>query len=303
MDEQEERSGATDNSAMRDFFRQAREYGQLVLVTLLFALFLKFFVIEAYRIPTGSMENTLLPGDFVLVNKFLYGANTPRYIPFSHFRIPSFQFPGIASPRRGDVVVFEFPYTHATEDEDAKVNYVKRLTALPGDTLQIVNKEVRVNGKPITFPDLGRHDRSLLYPKGFHDYRIFPPGSDFNEDNYGPIIIPGEGSEVTLSKETVGLFAPLIAHEGHILYTDDSVHYFIDGVPTSTFTVGKDYYFMMGDNRDNSLDSRFWGFVPSDLIIGKAFVIYWSWDESLAGGSVIDRFGSTRWNRIGTVIR
>jgi signal peptidase I len=304
MSDVDERGDAPGKgSAVRDFFRQAREYAQLLLVTLLVALFLKFFIIEAYRIPTGSMENTLLPGDFVLVNKFLYGATSPRYIPFTRIPVPSFQLPAISDPVRGDVVVFEFPYAHAIPEMSDKINYVKRLTGLPGDTVAIVNKEVFVNGEPLQFPSTGRHDRSFLYPKGFRDYRIFPPGANFNEDNFGPLVVPSAGTVIQLTHETVSAFAGIIEHEEHSLTTEDSVRFFLDGHPASTYTIRKNYYFMMGDNRDNSLDSRFWGFVPSDLIIGKAFVIYWSWDESRADAGTLDRFRSTRWNRLGTIIR
>src|SRR5512135_1048617 len=107
---------------------------EIVALTLLAALFLKFFIVEAYRIPTSSMENTLMAGDFVLVNKFIYGARTPRYIPFTWIRLPHVQLPAVYPPRRGDIVVFEFPENNADRSPHEAVNYVKRCIALPGDT-------------------------------------------------------------------------------------------------------------------------------------------------------------------------
>jgi signal peptidase I len=282
---------------------RVRDYVQVLSVTLLAALFLKFFVVEAYRIPTSSMENTLMAGDFVFVNKFVYGARTPRYIPFTNIHLPVIQLPAISSPRRGDVAVFEFPGGHVDGSPYEVVNYVKRCIALPGDTLSIVNKEVVVNGRAVPFPHTARADRPLLYPRGFRDYRIFPRGTEFNEDNFGPIVIPKAGSEVPIGPVNVSEYWDVIEHEGHRIASSTSPEILIDGVPTRTYRVQKDYYFMMGDNRDNSLDSRFWGFVPADLIIGKVFMVYWSWGESQSSSGFLDNLGSTRWHRIGSIVR
>ena len=296
-DREEAPPGTVTGAAVR-----VREYVQLVLLTILAALFLKFFVVEAYRIPTGSMENTLLTGDFVLVNKFIYGAHTPRYLPFTSIRLPSVRFPAITSPRRGDVVVFEFPGDRAGEDGREVVNYVKRCIALPGDTLAISNKIVFVNGQVVPPPHLGKSGRSIVYPRGFHDYRIFPRGAAFNEDNFGPLIIPKSGMEVDLTSNDMTEYRDLIEHEGHTMSSSDS-SVLIDGKLATTYTIKKNYYFMMGDNRDNSLDSRFWGFVPADMIIGKAFMVYWSWDEREPSRGFLTRLESTRWNRVGRIVR
>jgi signal peptidase I len=276
-----------------------RDYAEILLFAVLASLFLKFFVVEAYRIPTGSMEDTLLAGDFVLVNKFIYGARTPRYIPFTSIKIPSLQLPAILQPRRGDVIVFEFPGAH-NEDRSDVVNFVKRCVALPGDTLSIVNKRVFVNGRELQPPRFGREDRPLVYPPGFHDYRIFPRGSLFNEDNFGPLVIPKAGTVIALNERNLSEYEKAIEHEGHSIEMDGP-SVMIDGKHDSTYTLQKDYYFMMGDNRDNSLDSRFWGFVPSDLIIGKVFMVYWSWEENGPSGFLMSFF-STRWNRIGNIV-
>ena len=288
------------NSAGRS---RTRDYLEIFLFTGLAALFLKFFVVEAYRIPTSSMENTLMAGDFVLVNKFIYGARTPTHIPFTNIPVPSVGLPAISSPHRADVVVFEFPGSHADDRQHEVINYVKRCIALPGDTLAIVNRVVMVNGNSMLMPYSGKTDRPLLYPRGFRDYRIFPRGTDFNEDNFGPIVIPKAGSEVALTDENVSEYWYVIEHEGHVIASNASSQILIDGVPAQSYRVQKDYYFMMGDNRDNSLDSRFWGFVPADLVIGKAFMVYWSWDENKSSSGFIEHFRSTRWNRIGTIVQ
>jgi signal peptidase I len=280
-----------------------RDYAELLLITALASLFLKFFVVEAYRIPTSSMENTLLAGDFVLVNKFVYGARTPRYLPFTSIHLPSLQFPAVSSPRRGDVAVFEFPGRRADDDPHDVINYVKRCIALPGDTLRIVNRIVFVNGREMPLPHSARTDRPVLYPRGFRDYRIFPRGTDFNEDNFGPIVIPKAGSEVVLTPENVSEYWDVIQHEGHSVTVTASSGLLIDGTPRREYRVQKDYYFMMGDNRDNSLDSRFWGFVPADLIIGKAFMVYWSWNENQSSSGFLENLRSTRGDRIGSIVR
>ena len=282
--------------------RGLRNSLEILGITLLAALFLKFFVVEAYRIPTGSMENTLMAGDFVLVNKFIYGAQSPRYIPFTSIRLPSFQLPAISSPRRGDVAVFEFPPSRWDEAPHEVINYVKRCAALPGDTLAIVNRVVFVNGRAVPMPSAARSDRPLLYPRGLRDRRIFPRGTEFNEDNFGPLVIPKSRSEIELTLNNISEYWDLIQHEGHTIATTPS-EVLIDGKPARTYRVQKNYYFMLGDNRDNSLDSRFWGFVSADLIIGKAFMVYWSWNESQGPSGFLNHLLSVRWSRIGTIVK
>ena len=280
-------------------FRSALE---ILAITLLAALFLKFLIVEAYLIPTSSMENTLMAGDFVLVNKFVYGAQTPRYVPYTTIALPHIRFPAIFSPRRGDVVVFEFPEKPRDDRPHEVVNLVKRCIGLPGDTLAIINRVVTVNGKEVLMPPTARADRALMYPRGLRDNDIFPRGTDFNEDNFGPLVIPRSGNEVDLTLGNVSEYWDLIQREGHTIVTNAS-GIFIDGEPARHYRMQKDYYFMLGDNRDNSLDSRFWGFVSADLIIGKAFMVYWSWDENQSPSGFLSHLLSARWNRIGTIVK
>jgi signal peptidase I len=137
-------------------------------------------------------------------------------------------------------------------------------------------------------------------PGGFVDPGIYPPGAPFNSADYGPVVIPAEGQAIPLDTDNADIWRELIVREGHTVAIRDSA-VFIDGQQVESYRVEKEYYFMMGDNRENSLDSRFWGFVPSDLIIGKAMMVYWSWEDT--DGSFSDRLNAVRWNRIGTLVR
>lgn len=279
--------------------RTFRDYAEILAVTVVIALFLKTFIVEAYRIPTGSMEATLQVGDFILVNKFLYGASTPRSIPFTNAAAPYVRLPGFTSPARGDVVVFEFPGRNGDEAEKEVVNYVKRCAGLPGDTVTIINKVLYVNGEPVPSSPSSRISRSSTRSREFHNRNIFPPGAEFNEDNYGPVVVPMKGSVIELDPANAPEWQHVVELEGHAVDFPSDSTVLIDGIPSTQYVVKQNYYFMLGDNRDNSLDSRFWGFVPDDLIIGKAMMVYWSWDESPEHRG----WFSVRWPRLGLVIR
>lgn len=279
-----------------------RDYLQILVVTVVVALLLKACVIEACRIPTASMESTLKAGDFLLVNKFIYGPRTPSAIPFTVISLPTIRFPRLSAPRRGDVIVFELPPYAREAQGDENLRYVKRCIALPGDTLLIRNRRVYVNGEELIVPTVRLSDRHLL-PLGFGDPRVFPKGSEFNEDQYGPVVVPKRGDTVEIASETFFLFKDIIAYEGHKIGLDSAGAVVIDGRQQRSYIISRDYYFVMGDNRDNSLDSRFWGFVPDDVIIGKAMIIYWSWEEDAAQQGFSDRATRIRWDRIGTIVR
>jgi signal peptidase I len=275
-----------------------KDFLHTVALTVFVAFFLKVFIVEAFRIPTGSMENTLLAGDFLLVNKFIYGAKTPRYIPFTDIALPYLTLPAFTKPRSGDIVIFEYP---GSKHNHEIVNYVKRCVAGPGDTLLIVNKTVFVNSRQLAVPPTARITSGRSLPKEFNDARVFPEGAGFNEDNYGPLVVPGKGLTITLNPLAAKQWKDVIEGEGHSLEVsgDDIV---IDGSPAASYTMAKDYYFMMGDNRDNSLDSRFWGVVPEDLIIGKALMIYWSREDSPHSDNGHSFLSSVRWGRLGMLV-
>lgn len=216
----EERLSSREDAKPRSVFR---EYFEALLWAVVLALVIRTFVVQAFKIPSGSMKPTLLVGDHLLVSKSSYGIK----LPFSdRVIIP------LGQPERGDIVVFRFP-------EDRDKDFIKRVIALPGETVEVRNKQVYINGKPLDDPWGHYSDRVIL-----------PPGIQ-PRDNFGPMTVPA------------------------------------------------DQYFVMGDNRDQSYDSRFWfggkgGLVPIQDILGRAVVIYWSWED--------DTFG-VRWSRLGHLIK
>jgi signal peptidase I len=197
-----------------------REYGEAIVIAILLALVIRTLVVQAFTIPSGSMMDTLLVGDYILVNKFLYGPE----IPFTEVRLP-----GLREPHRGDIIVFKYP-------QDEKRDFIKRIVATPGEAFQIRGNDVYING------------RRLVEPYVKHT-------------------------------------SPVSAHTGQAYCG------YAYGCEPTTVPAGS--YFVMGDNRDNSQDSRYWGFVRRDRIKGKAFLTYWSWDS--------DRHW-LRWWRLGKYI-
>jgi len=184
-----------------------------VFIAVVLALIIKTSIVEAYKIPTSSMEDTLLVGDFLLANKFVYGARLP---------IVNWQLPAISDPERGDVIIFIYP-------GDGTTKYIKRCIGLPGDTILVRDKELYVNGERFPDPEHLKYiDTNFRGELNIQPRRM---GGRDSRDNFGPYIVP------------------------------------------------RDSYFMMGDNRDNSSDSRFWGAVPKQLVLGEALVVHWSWDE------------------------
>ncbi|NVN90512.1 MAG: signal peptidase I [Desulfuromonadales bacterium] len=194
-----------------------REYAESILWAVVLALVIRVCVIQSFKIPSGSMEDTLVIGDCLLVNKFVYGIR----VPFSELRLPK-----LREPRRGDVIVFKYP-------EDRSKDFIKRLIGVPGDEIMVRDKHVYVNGTLYQNPHQVHKDQRILS----QELTL--------RDNFGPVRVPANA------------------------------------------------YFVMGDNRDNSYDSRFWGFVGTADVVGLAFIKYWSWDQ--------DEW-RVRWQRIGKLI-
>jgi signal peptidase I len=195
--------------------RKIKEEIKGILIAVFIALFIRAFFVQAYKIPSGSMEPTLLVGDHLLVLKCAYGIRIPlvgKYLV------------EYSSPKRGDIIVFVYP-------RDPKKDFIKRVMALPGESVQIIGRTIYINGKPIRDPWGVWTENDLL------------------RGNFGPVTVP----------------------QGH--------------------------YFVLGDNRDNSMDSRYWGFVPKSNILGKALVIYWSWN-----GEAENLWKKIRWLRIGKIL-
>jgi signal peptidase I len=237
---------------------KVREYTEAIVVALLAAMFLRAFVVQAFRIPTGSMKDTLLVGDFLLVNKFIYGVRTPDRIPVINAKIPFFRLPAFKNPTNGDVVVFKYP-------KDETLDYIKRCIAVGGQTIEMRHGDVYVDGKP--------------------EGEKVPLGREYDPEE-------GRYLEYTRITTPYGKSYVIRHHADHNLYDDN--HNF------GPITVPKGYYFMMGDNRDNSADSRSWGFLQEENVVGEAFIIYFSWDKASPLWNIL---GSVRWPRIGYIIR
>ncbi len=211
------------------------EYFKSFGIAIIAALIIRALVIQSYKIPSGSMENTLMVGDVLFVNKFIYGAK----IPFTDWHLPK-----ITDPKPGNVVVFKY-------DGDTN-NYIKRCIATEGQIVEIRDKVVYVDGVEFSEIQHMKFEDMRIYPSEYAENSIYPPGYGFNRDNYGPIKVP----------------------DGHL--------------------------FMLGDNRDNSIDSRYRGVIPRRNIIGRALNIYWSWDSDKP---LYKLFSKVRWSRIGDLIK
>jgi signal peptidase I len=248
-------------------------------------LILNNFVIASFLVPTGSMENEVMTGDLLFVNKFIYGGTSPRNIPFTNVRLPWFRIPGFRDVERGDVTF-----------------YLKRCVALPGDTLQVIKRVLYVNGKVAPLPRNIHFSFPRMVSGSGVDDRVFPKGAQWNEDNYGPIIIPKKGMTIHLDQTTIAAWETFIVREGHgLAIKGDRIE--IDGKQATEYTVQRDYLFGMGDHRDNSLDSRYWGFIPKENLVGTPLVVYWSWDTDIPIYSIFSKLASVRLGRIGTIIK
>jgi signal peptidase I len=286
-------------SPLRSISKKLREYIKVLLIALVAALLIKTFFLEAFRIPTASMENTLLAGDFILVNKMVFGITTPSHLLFTNIEIPSYKFPSFRKPKRGDVLVFKFPGNRDELNPSSIYSYIKRVVGEPGDKVQIINKTLYINDQVVSLPDNGLLKSSRIRIPGEGDARIFPKGADWNEDFYGPITVPKKGMNIELTFENLNIWQNIIDREnGRRSVEVNSSSITIDGKTTTQYIMQKDYYFVLGDNRDDSMDSRFWGFVPADLVIGKAELIYWSYDEGFNENSIFKILSGIRTGRI-----
>ncbi|UIR56105.1 signal peptidase I [Sphingobacterium sp. SRCM116780] len=358
----------TEEFKKKYFYKKsmAREWADAIVFATVAASLIRGFLIEAYMIPTGSMEHTLLVGDFLFVSKLNYGPRipmTPIAFPFAHhtmpitggkayselIQIPYKRLPGFQEIKRNDVVVFNYPMeadAPFNRPVDKRENYIKRCVGMPGDKVSMSNAVLFVNGKPGFVPPEGQlgylvtADQTGLDIRVMNDkrletyetnqpnvYQVFmtkeeaammkgwanvkqvvpniqKPGIDdgatfpnvaalkWNFDNFGPITIPSKGWTIQLDSITLPLYERAITvYEGNTLEKKADGTY-INGAKANSYTFKMNYYWMMGDNRHNSLDSRGWGFVPEDHIVGKALFTWLSFDELGSGLSKI------RWNRI-----
>lgn len=268
------------------------------------AMILQTFLLGSSRVPTGSMESEILIGDFLLINKVVYGSSSPRTIPFTDIRLPYFSTPSWREPERNDIVVFEFPGNRDEFKPKVVDTYVKRCVGLPGDKIQIKDKVLFVNGKESPRPPHIQYIDPQLFPKEYSMNDIFPVGSKWNRDNYGPLYVPKKGDKINLDINNIYQWKTIIEREldKKNSVTVDGNQIYIEGRPVTDYILKDDYYFMLGDNRDVSLDCRFWGFVPRSKIVGKPLVIYWSWDPSIPWTQLFDLLSSVRLNRIAKLV-
>ena len=254
-----------------------REYFESAVVTVIMALFGMTFIVQAVKVPTGSMQNTINVGDHLLVNKFIFAPGPP--LPFLPMR----------EIRRGDIIVFKYPGNpHKDREEqlsDAenmpfKTNYVKRVIGLPGDRVEVRGDRVYINGKPLS--------EQVVMGK--------------NENEKAPLVTGPIPPRKADEPYTVYYYPETIeaAREGRSLRLGSDFRYAVNGEP---FTVPEGSYFVMGDNRDNSSDSRVWGVVKREYVVGRAMFVYWSYDESAPSHGLSDFFSNTRWGRTGTMIK
>ncbi len=347
---------------------QTREWVDAIIFAVIAATLIRAFFIEAYTIPTPSMERSLLVGDFLFVSKVNYGARTPMTpiaFPFAHHTMPIIgtkaywdgielnyhRLPGFSDVKKGDVVVFNYPMEADSpffRPVDKRENYIKRCQGTPGDTLSLVDAQVYVNGKAAPNPPGEQTDYTVtttgtdLNPQALADLNItnydngpiptmtkesaatlrtfsnvkevkqnlaikgltmsdiFPNVQarpkdhiyNWNVDNFGPVIIPKKGWTVKLDTLTLPIYRRSITvYEGNKL-EQVGKDILINGKKADSYTFKMNYYWMMGDNRHDSLDSRFWGFVPEDHIVGKALFIWMSWDDNASF------FSKIRWSRL-----
>lgn len=264
--------------------------------------------LASFTVPTGSMESTVMAGDFLFVNKFIFGPSTPQIIPFINMPLPYYKLPPIMAPEQGDVIVFVFPGNREEVKPQNFEYYLKRCVAVAGDTLQIRGGRVYVNNVEFKLPEHGQflnmtpEMRSIMHESDRAS--TFPAGLGFTRDDYGPIRIPKEGDVVQITEANFDQWAVFMARESHLVNSSLRT---VDGKPITQYVVKRDYVFGMGDNRDNSLDSRFWGFIPEASVVGTPMVVYWSWevDDAQTGRhlSLFQRLGTLRWRRFGNIIR
>ncbi|WP_438422591.1 signal peptidase I [Aquimarina macrocephali] len=367
------------------------EWVSSILFAIVAATIVHTYFMQPYTIPTGSLERTLLVGDFLFVSKFHYGARTPMTavsFPMVHDTIPLvrtksysnkpqypyFRLPGFQKIKRNDIVVFSWPIDtvnafqqysdgkHHYKPIDKKSNYVKRCVGTPGDSLAVVDGFVYVNGKQTKLPERAQLQFSYsgttkgssfnlqnLYnrykikpnefgynnsqfsahgmteeaasrfknhqniasiqrnvtPKGLKDPKIFPNNGkvNWNSDNFGAIYIPEAGKTVKMDLKSFSLYRRIIeVYEGSEMGIDNKLsvngtQVLLNGKPIDSYTFKQDYYWMMGDNRHNSEDSRVWGYVPANHIVGKPVFVWFSWDSNAKG-----LFNKVRWERMFTTV-
>ncbi len=253
----------------------AREYFESFVVTLIMAIFGMTFILQAVTVPTGSMQNTILIGDYLLVNKFIF-APSGSPLPF----LPQREI------KRGDIIVFKYPGFRDNPGKDKargivpyQINYVKRVIGLPGETVEFRDNHVYINGQLLP-------EHRLVSP----DPHVETAAKTFDSEPRQP----DENYDVMYWEDSMDA-----VKTGESVVRKD-MNFAVAG---KTMIVPENSYFVMGDNRDNSEDSRFWGFVPREVIVGRAMFVYWSCDRVASGGSMLGCITNPRLDRIGKLVK
>jgi len=283
------------------FAESAASWIKTLLGAIVVVMIINGLAVASFVVPTGSMENTVMTGDFLFVNKFIYGPSTPQVVPFLNVPLPFYRFPGWRDPQKNDVIVFIFPGNREEVKSAEFQYYLKRCIATAGDTLLVRDKRVFVNGKEVKIAPNGVFDEMMPVPS-YDVMQTFPARKGFTRDNYGPIRIPRKGDIISISPDNLPEWFIFIRREGHEV-TSNAYSIFIDGKQVTSYKVQKDYCFGMGDNRDHSLDSRYWGFIPYENVVGTPMIVYWSWDTNQPMSELIEKLKSVRWSRILKIIR
>jgi len=356
------------------------EWVSSIVFAIIAATIVHTYIMQPYTIPTSSLEKSLLIGDFLFVSKFHYGARAPMTtvaapmvhdsLPFVGLKsylqkpqLPYFRIPGFQDIKRNEIVVFSWPVDtvqrffdtsniHIKKPIDKKSNYVKRCVGIPGDSLEIRQGYIYINGEKTVLPDraktqymhkvvtkgqqlsgatlkrygvtegrnfgeyynLNLTDENAaklknnplikgvtkqLTPSGNFNSRVFPHNQQYpwSDDNYGPIYIPEAGKTVALNSESLPFYKRIIEVYENNNLTVNGDEIFINGKLATEYTFKQNYYWMMGDNRHNSEDARYWGYVPFDHVVGKPVFIWFSWDTN--GEGIAEKI---RWDRVFTTV-
>jgi signal peptidase I len=284
---------------MGKFFNKLYKFLKILFLVVIIALLIKAFAIDAFQIPSSSMENTLQPGDFILVNKFAYEIATPREIPITNLHIPQYKLFEVGKPEINDIVIFEFPQGFENDPIRGGSKYVKRLVAGPHDTLKITNGEIFVNQNAIKLPSTYKNPNYADNKNLIRDEIIYPPGAKWNKDSYGPIIIPAKGDTIMIAPENFERWQSIIVmdHGERSLHSEGTI-VTLDGRAIFEYVLKQDHYFVIGDNFEESMDSRNYGFITDNMIIGKALFIYWSYDSEKVAPGPLGFLSAIRANRI-----
>ncbi len=245
------------------------------------------------------MENTLLAGDFIIVNKIAYKFSTPAKIPFTNIKIPHITLLETWEPEINELVVFNYPETFLDDSTITSNQFIKRIVACPGDTLQFINKKVFVNNKELSLPSTLKFSNENVRRRGIVEDNIFPEGAKWNRDNYGPIIIPKKGDTIGVNSRNLEKVKQIIVMDyGERVLRDEGTVITLNAKPIQEYVIQNDHFFVIGDNLDVSMDSRYLGFISDEMIIGRALFIYWSMDNEKSAPGPLGFLSAIRTRRI-----